>query len=191
MRWKPDFETAATEFGKAGTARRSSLLHFSHFSLEAVAFKNAKAYEQAREAYVRASEAQYTCQSLFTAAQSLENGAQMAKELKRLDEAAGLYERASRIYMEHGQADNGAQALNKGAQYENEGGSCPLDDPPVLLRMLAATNAPRACELYVAAIELYEAEGREQFGLDTFKAALTLMLKSKRSVFGRRFEYMD
>uniref|UniRef100_A0A9L0REA3 Gamma-soluble NSF attachment protein n=1 Tax=Equus caballus TaxID=9796 RepID=A0A9L0REA3_HORSE len=70
LKWKPDYDSAASEYGKA-----------------AVAFKNAKQFEQAKDACLR--------------------------EAVKLPEAVQLIEKASMMYLENGTPDTAAMALER------------------------------------------------------------------------------
>jgi len=145
FRWKPDSEGAATNFQNA-----------------AICFKNAKAHEQAKEAYVKAGENFYKSGLLQAAGQAMGDGAAMAKQLKRYEEAASLYERSSNCFLENGAPDRAGETLAKAAETIKE------------------VNIDKACEYYLAACDLYFTEGREQFGLEIFKTTTTLLLKAKK-----------
>ncbi|XP_070575850.1 gamma-soluble NSF attachment protein-like isoform X2 [Ptychodera flava] len=99
FKWKPDFDSAADEFNKAGTC-----------------FKNARSYDQAKMAYMRAGQALQNNKALFHAAKAYENAAMMLKEMKNLDGAAELMEKAAGMYREHGTPDTAALTLEKAAK---------------------------------------------------------------------------
>jgi len=145
FRWKPDLEGAATNFQQA-----------------AICFKNAKAHEQAKEAYVKAGENFYKTDLLHSAAQAMGDGAAMAKQLKRSEEAASLYERSSNCFLENGSSDKAAETLAKAGE------------------TIKDVNLEKATEYYLSACDLYFTEGREQFGNETFKLTTTLLLRAKK-----------
>jgi len=145
FRWKPDFEGAATSFQQA-----------------AICFKNAKAHEQAKEAYVKAGENFYKSSLLHSAAQAMGDGAAMAKQLKRYEEAASLYERSSNCFLENGAPDKAAETLAKAGETIKE------------------VNLEKATEYYLSSCDLYFTEGREQFGNEIFKLTTTLLLRAKK-----------
>ncbi|XP_076449830.1 LOW QUALITY PROTEIN: gamma-soluble NSF attachment protein-like [Babylonia areolata] len=99
FKWKPDFDGAAAEYGKAATA-----------------FKNAKAFEQAKESYMKAADAQKAMNSPFHAAKSYEQAGLLCKENKEYDEAVRLMEMASYMFQEHGTPDTAAICLEKAAK---------------------------------------------------------------------------
>ncbi|XP_039610695.1 N-ethylmaleimide-sensitive factor attachment protein, gamma b isoform X1 [Polypterus senegalus] len=96
MKWKPDYDSAASEYAKA-----------------AVAFKNAKQYDEAKEAYLKEAEAHKDNRALFHAAKALEQAGMMLKEMQRLPEAIQLIEKASMMYVENGTPDTAAMALDR------------------------------------------------------------------------------
>ncbi|XP_034063590.1 N-ethylmaleimide-sensitive factor attachment protein, gamma b [Gymnodraco acuticeps] len=95
-KWKPDFDSAASEYAKA-----------------AVCFKNAKQYEQATEAYLKEAEYQTENKTLFHAAKAIEQAGMMMKEQKKMPEAIDLIEKACMMYMENGTPDTAAMALDR------------------------------------------------------------------------------
>ncbi|KAF3857973.1 hypothetical protein F7725_011174 [Dissostichus mawsoni] len=89
-KWKPDFDSAASEYAKA-----------------AVCFKNAKQYEQATDAYLK--EAEYQTENKT----AIEQAGMMMKEQKKMPEAIDLIEKACMMYMENGTPDTAAMALDR------------------------------------------------------------------------------
>ncbi|XP_005996255.1 N-ethylmaleimide-sensitive factor attachment protein, gamma b isoform X2 [Latimeria chalumnae] len=96
LKWKPDYDSAASEYAKA-----------------AVAFKNAKQFDQAKDAYLREAESHENNKALFHAAKAYEQGGMMLKEMQRLPEAIQLIEKASMMYVENGTPDTAAMALER------------------------------------------------------------------------------
>uniref|UniRef100_A0AAY4BLB6 Gamma-soluble NSF attachment protein n=1 Tax=Denticeps clupeoides TaxID=299321 RepID=A0AAY4BLB6_9TELE len=84
LKWKPDYDSAASEYAKA-----------------AVAFKNAKQLEEAKEAYLQEAEAHTNNRTLFHAAKALEQAGMMLKDMQRLPEAIQYIEKASLMYVEN------------------------------------------------------------------------------------------
>merc|ERR1719309_724781 len=66
-KWKPDYDSAASEYGKA-----------------AVCFKNAKQYEEAKDAYLKEAEYHTENKALFHAAKAIEQAGMMMKEQKKM-----------------------------------------------------------------------------------------------------------
>jgi len=145
FKWKPDFESAATEYQKAATC-----------------FKNAKAHEQAKEAFLKEADCSYKLKYLISAAQTLENAASMAKQMKRYEEAGEIYQRASQVYLENGSGDKAAELLAKAGE------------------TLKEVNMDKSGEYYADACELYVTEGKEQMGQETFRLAISIHLKLKK-----------
>jgi len=144
-RWKPDWDGAAVLYEKAANN-----------------YKNAKAYEQAKQAFKKASNAQYQISIYYTAAKHLDSAATMAKEQKQLEEATTLYEKASMIYRENGSGFNAADNLAKAA------------------KIIEPVNVDKAMDYLKQACELYELEDKEHYSGDTFKIAISLFLRNKK-----------
>ncbi|XP_015269841.1 PREDICTED: gamma-soluble NSF attachment protein [Gekko japonicus] len=96
LKWKPDYDSAATEYAKA-----------------AVAFKNAKQFDQAKEAYLREAVSHENNKALFHAAKAYEQAGMMLKEMQKHYEAIELIEKASMMYLENGTPDTAALALDR------------------------------------------------------------------------------
>uniref|UniRef100_A0A9J8D6E5 Gamma-soluble NSF attachment protein n=2 Tax=Cyprinus carpio TaxID=7962 RepID=A0A9J8D6E5_CYPCA len=90
MKWKPDYDSAASEYAKA-----------------AVCFKNARQLEQAKDAYLQEAEAHTGNRSAF------EQAGMMLKDMQRLPEAVQYIEKASMMYVENGTPDTAAMALDR------------------------------------------------------------------------------
>uniref|UniRef100_A0A7N6A990 Gamma-soluble NSF attachment protein n=1 Tax=Anabas testudineus TaxID=64144 RepID=A0A7N6A990_ANATE len=95
-KWKPDYDSAASEYAKA-----------------AVCFKNAKQYEQAKDAYLKEAEYHTENKTLFHAAKAIEQAGMMMKEQKKMPEAIQYIEKACMMYMENGTPDTAAMALDR------------------------------------------------------------------------------
>ncbi|XP_034981711.1 gamma-soluble NSF attachment protein [Zootoca vivipara] len=96
LKWKPDYDSAATEYSKA-----------------AVAFKNAKQFDQAKEAYYKEALCQENNKALFHAAKAYEQVGMMLKEMKQHHDAVEMIQRASMMYLENGTPDTAAIALDR------------------------------------------------------------------------------
>ncbi|XP_014768088.1 gamma-soluble NSF attachment protein [Octopus bimaculoides] len=99
FKWKPDLEVAIEEYSKA-----------------AVCFRTCKAYDLAKNAYLKAAELQAQTNAKFYAGKSYEQVALLCKETKQLEQAAELLEKASAMFMEHGTPDSARLVLEKGAK---------------------------------------------------------------------------
>uniref|UniRef100_T1J298 Gamma-soluble NSF attachment protein n=1 Tax=Strigamia maritima TaxID=126957 RepID=T1J298_STRMM len=93
LKWKPDYDGAASEYTKAATN-----------------FKNGKALQQSKDCLLRASECYRLNQSC------MEQAAFVSKDMGDYLEAANLVEKACRSFQEHGVPDTAALALDKGAK---------------------------------------------------------------------------
>ncbi|KAK7944676.1 hypothetical protein WMY93_000404 [Mugilogobius chulae] len=78
-KWKPDFDSAASEYSKA-----------------AVCFKNAKQYEQAKDAYLKEAEYHTENKALFHAAKLIEP-LNLEKAVDLYQKAAGVFENEDRL----------------------------------------------------------------------------------------------
>ena len=100
----------------------------------------------------------------WLAGKHLESSAGCAKDAgtATADELAGLYRRASVLYIEASRAQTAADALVHGG------------------KAVEAKDAGLAVELYLEACALYEEEGKEPFAMDTYRAAASAMAKMER-----------
>jgi len=99
-KWKPDFDSAASEYDRA-----------------AVCYKNAKQLEKCLDAYLKGADCHEKNGILFHAAKDKEQAALICKDLKRMDEAKSHMETAARLYAETGTPDTSAMALDKAAKF--------------------------------------------------------------------------
>jgi tetratricopeptide (TPR) repeat protein len=153
FRWKPDWESACTLFEKAANL-----------------YKNAKSYNLAKEAFKKASLAQYNSDIIFTAAKDLESAASMAKEDNQLAEAIELYEKAAQYFMEDGNSEKASENLIKAAKIVEE------------------SNSEKAYELAVKACDLLESDEKEIFATEVYKYLTNLLIKSKK--FDKLIEHL-
>jgi len=144
-RWKPDWDGAAVLYEKAATN-----------------YRNAKAYEQAKAAFKKASNAQYQNNIIYTAAKHLESAANIAKDQKLLEEAAELYAKASHTYRENGSGSVAAENLSKAA------------------KTIEPVSLEKSMEYLKQACELFELEDKEHYSGETFKTAISLFLRNKK-----------
>ncbi|XP_018600678.1 N-ethylmaleimide-sensitive factor attachment protein, gamma b isoform X2 [Scleropages formosus] len=120
-KWKPDYDSAASEYAKA-----------------AVAFKNAKQFEQAKDAYVKEAEYHTENKALFHAAKALEQAGMMMKDMKRMGEAIQYIEKASMMYVENGTPDTAAMALDRAG------------------KLIEPVSVEKAVDLYQKAASVFE-----------------------------------
>jgi len=152
-RWKPDWEGAAILYEKAANN-----------------YKNAKALDKAKEAFKKASNAQYQIDLPFSAAKHMESAAGMAKDLKQNEEGAELYVKACNFYRENGSGFAAAENLAKAA------------------KLIENTDVEKAMDYLKQACELYEIEDKQHFSGDTFKTAVSLFLRHQK--FGDTVELL-
>ncbi|KAJ8302475.1 hypothetical protein KUTeg_018871 [Tegillarca granosa] len=93
LKWKPDLDGAAAEYAKAATC-----------------FRNAKLFEEAKDAYIKAAETNRQMNS------SYEQAGLLCKENKQIEDAVNLMELAARLFQEHGTPDTAALTYDKAAK---------------------------------------------------------------------------
>ncbi|RIB12104.1 hypothetical protein C2G38_2249716 [Gigaspora rosea] len=143
---KPEWDIAGQNYEKAASC-----------------FKAARSYDQAIQAYQKASDALFKSDLLFMSAKSMESAATIASlQLKQPERAAEMYKKASDLYLTHMSPDRAGEMLEKGA------------------RALEPVNVDNAIEMYVSACSLFESEERGKFAIDTFRKAVAVMIKNKR-----------
>ncbi|KAJ4936896.1 hypothetical protein JOQ06_001481 [Pogonophryne albipinna] len=116
-KWKPDFDSAASEYAKA-----------------AVCFKNAKQYEQATDAYLKEAEYQTENKTLFHAAKAIEQAGMMMKngtpdtaamaldragkliEPINLEKAVDLYQKAAGVFENEDRLRQAVEMLGKASR---------------------------------------------------------------------------
>ena len=124
----------------------------------------AKDLQRAIDASVKASEAHsHLDQKMYMSAKHLESAAFFAKDLKRPDEAARLYEEAASFHQMDGEYGAAAEDLAKGGRalegHDNDHGG----------RLMVS-----ACEN----IEQIEEEGKLGMSVDVYKQAVSYMLRT-------------
>ncbi|XP_074616087.1 gamma-soluble NSF attachment protein-like [Acropora palmata] len=123
LKWKPDWDSAADKYMKAGTC-----------------FKAAKCYDKASNAFRKAADAHYNAKALFHAAKALEQAATVLKEMKNFREAIPLVERAVEMYRQGGSPDTAALALIRGAKM------CDSSDPAKAAEMYIGASEMNVVE---------------------------------------------
>ncbi|NWX22526.1 SNAG protein, partial [Aegotheles bennettii] len=152
LKWKPDYDSAATEYSKA-----------------AVAFKNAKQFDQAREACLREAEAHENnkaylfidCYSFFQEANNVPLTVAL-QEMQRLPEAVQLIEKASMMYLENGTPDTAAIALERAG------------------KLIENVSPEKAVQLYQQAASVFENEERLRQALEMLGKASRLLVRGRR-----------
>uniref|UniRef100_A0A4W3IX12 Gamma-soluble NSF attachment protein n=1 Tax=Callorhinchus milii TaxID=7868 RepID=A0A4W3IX12_CALMI len=157
MKWKPDYDSAASEYAKA-----------------AVAFKNAKQYDQAKDAYLREAESHQNNRAFFHAAKAYEQAGMMLKskvfskrgaskqEMQQLGEAVLLIEKASMMFIENGTPDTAAMALDRAG------------------KLIENVNLNKAVELYQQAASVFENEERLRQSVELLGKVSRLLVRSRR-----------
>uniref|UniRef100_A0A674N2I0 Gamma-soluble NSF attachment protein n=1 Tax=Takifugu rubripes TaxID=31033 RepID=A0A674N2I0_TAKRU len=138
-KWKPDFDSAASEYSKA-----------------AVCFKNAKQYDQAKDAYLKEAECHTENKTLFHAANRLQ------RETLLMPEAIQYIEKACMMYMENGTPDTAAMALDRAG------------------KLIEPINLEKAVDLYQKAAGVFENEDRLRQAVELLGKASRLLVRLKR-----------
>ncbi|XP_062096635.1 gamma-soluble NSF attachment protein [Humulus lupulus] len=144
-RWSADWKSATVLYEQAANA-----------------FRVAKDYEKAKEAFEKASKGQEMISSPWDAAKHMESAAALAKELGKWNEVADFYKRASELYVECGRSQPSSDALAKGA------------------RALEEAAPDEAIQLYADACSILEEDGREQMAFDLYRAAASVYIKVEK-----------
>uniref|UniRef100_A0A3B4CGF4 Gamma-soluble NSF attachment protein n=1 Tax=Pygocentrus nattereri TaxID=42514 RepID=A0A3B4CGF4_PYGNA len=134
-KWKPDYDGAASEMAKA-----------------AVAFKNAKQFEQAKDAYLK--EAEYHTENKA----AIEAAGMMLKDMKRLPEAVELIEKASVMYVENGTSGTAGMALDRAG------------------KLIEPMDLEKAVDLYQKAASVFEVRELQNLNLQCSASRLTFHL---------------
>ncbi|KAI8818496.1 soluble NSF attachment protein [Fimicolochytrium jonesii] len=133
------------------------------YEAAATSFKNARAFDQACEAYVKASECHRHLDSLFLAAKSLDAAALLTTtHLSQPAHAADLYRQVSDLFLAQGSADRAGESLEKGA------------------KVLEQADPTKSIEMYDESCKLYEEENKMRFGVDVFKRAIGVCVRNNR-----------
>ncbi|KAI8063550.1 soluble NSF attachment protein [Gongronella butleri] len=143
---KPDWDLAAGYYDQAATC-----------------FKVARSFDQAVQAYTKASEALFKSNAMHMAGKAMENAALiLVNNLNQPQRGAEAYKQASNLFMTDGKMIRAAEQLGKAAKAME-----PID-----------VNA--AIDLYSSSIDLYEQEERGSFSTETYKKAIGLSVKSRK-----------
>ncbi|KAG9276709.1 gamma-soluble NSF attachment protein-like [Astyanax mexicanus] len=145
MKWKPDYDSAASEYAKA-----------------AVAFKNAKQLEEAKEAYLQEAEAHTNNRTLHFLHRALEQAGMMLKDMQRLPEAIQYIEKASMMYVENGTPDTAAMALDRAG------------------KLIEPVDLSKAVDLYERAASVFENEERLRQAVELLGKASRLLVRQKK-----------
>lgn len=132
------------------------------FEKAALTFKQAGLMDRAIEAYERSATSQEKLGSQWHAAKHYETLAEFMKGNNQWDKMASYTKQAGEMYVACGKAVTAADAFTRGARGLEE---CAFDV---------------AFRLYLDALELYEMEGKEVNGYDTYRACVDACIKNKR-----------
>ncbi|XP_041376174.1 gamma-soluble NSF attachment protein-like [Gigantopelta aegis] len=144
FKWKPDVDGACEEYQQAATS-----------------FKNAKAYDEAKETLIKLANLQKE-NSPFHAAKSYEQAGLILKEAKQYEEAVYLMEKAALLFQEDGTPDSASLTLEKAAKMVE------LDFPE------------KASQLYIKACEVAEIEDKPGKCAEYIGKAARLMTRLRR-----------
>uniref|UniRef100_A0A3B1J4F1 Gamma-soluble NSF attachment protein n=1 Tax=Astyanax mexicanus TaxID=7994 RepID=A0A3B1J4F1_ASTMX len=147
-KWKPDYDGAASEMAKA-----------------AVAFKNAKQFDQAKDAYLKEAE-YHTDNKAYPFPQSkiqaIEQAGMMLKDMKRLPEAVELIEKASVMYVENGTSGTAGMALDRAG------------------KLIEPMDLEKAVDLYQKAASVFENEDRLRQAAELLGKSSRLLVRLRR-----------
>uniref|UniRef100_A0A8C2DBZ5 Gamma-soluble NSF attachment protein n=1 Tax=Cyprinus carpio TaxID=7962 RepID=A0A8C2DBZ5_CYPCA len=153
-KWKPDYDGAASEMAKA-----------------AVAFKNAKQFEQAKDAYLKEAEYHTENKALFHAAKAYEQAGMMLKVSwshrdcygwPKMPEAIQLIEKASIMYVENGTSGTAGMALDRAG------------------KLIEPIDLEKAVDLYQKAASVFENEDRLRQAAELLGKASRLLVRLRR-----------
>ncbi|XP_064467473.1 gamma-soluble NSF attachment protein-like [Ornithodoros turicata] len=99
LKWKPDFDNAASEYCRAATC-----------------FKSAKALEQCKDAHLKATDCYLKAGSFFSAGKQCEQAALVSRDMGDLKQTSSLVDRASRFFIDSRSPDTAALVLERGAK---------------------------------------------------------------------------
>ncbi|XP_074645663.1 gamma-soluble NSF attachment protein-like [Tubulanus polymorphus] len=145
MKWKPDYDGAASEYAKA-----------------AISFKNAKALERCRDAYIKAADMQLKLGGNFHAAKSLEAAGLVSRDMKDYQSVANLMGRAGQLFRENGTTDTAALTWEKAA------------------KILELPMPEASLDLYRHACECAEVEDRPRQAADSVGRSVRLLIRLQR-----------
>ncbi|KAG6392133.1 hypothetical protein SASPL_146343 [Salvia splendens] len=144
-RWNADWRNATALYEQAGNA-----------------YRLARKFEQAKEAFEKASKGHEMQASPWDAAKHMETAGALAKDVGNWNEVSDFYRRASELYMECGRAQPASDALAKGA------------------RALEDAMPDGAIQLYTDACTVLEEDGKEQMAFDLYRAATNVYIKLEK-----------
>lgn len=144
-RWNADWRNATVLYEQAANA-----------------YRLARNYEKAKDAFEKASKGQEMLASPWDAAKHMESAAAAAKEVGNWNEVADFYRRASELYIECGRSQPASDALGKGA------------------RALEDALPDEAIRLYTDACTVLEEDGKEQMAFDLYRAATSVYIKLEK-----------
>ncbi|XP_056015934.1 gamma-soluble NSF attachment protein-like [Ostrea edulis] len=99
FKWKPDLDSAASEYTKAATC-----------------FRNAKAFKEAKGAFLKAADVHKQMNAIFHAAKMIEQAGLLCKEFKDVEGCVNLLEHAADLFHQNGTADTAALTLDRAAK---------------------------------------------------------------------------
>ncbi|GFQ04446.1 gamma-soluble nsf attachment protein [Phtheirospermum japonicum] len=144
-RWNADWRNATVLYEQAANA-----------------YRVARKFEKAKDAFEKASKGQEMQSSPWDAAKHMESAGAIAKEVGNWNEVSDFYKRASELYVECGRSQPASDALAKGA------------------RALEDASPEEALQLYTAACDLLEEDGKEQMTFDLYRAATSIYVKLEK-----------
>lgn len=128
FKWQPDYDSAASSYQKA-----------------ALAYRNGKSLDKARDTYIKVADCRYKNSSRFHAGKAYEEAAHVCKEMKDFGKAMSYFDHASDLYLEDGTPDTAALCLDKAG------------------KIVQMTHPEWAIASFMKAAEIYENEDKSRF----------------------------
>lgn len=118
LKWRPDFDSAADEYNKAGELSVPTHNTFIDFflSFQAMCFRNAKCLNECKDCLMKCADCHKQNRSLFHAAKALDQAVLVCKDLSDFGAIKTLAEKACNLYQQHGSPESGAASLDKAAK---------------------------------------------------------------------------
>eukprot|EP00164_Ancoracysta_twista_P005767 GFYU01007931.1.p1 GENE.GFYU01007931.1~~GFYU01007931.1.p1 ORF type:complete len:376 (-),score=105.57 GFYU01007931.1:184-1194(-) len=145
LRWKPDWDGAAQCYDRA-----------------ALCYRNGKALDKAKAAYIKSANAQYQAESLYTAGKNMEAAATITADSGNTEEAIQHFMKAAEYYTENQQQDKAVDVYTKAG------------------RTMASKDVTKAKELYLQAIHILAETERDIFATDIYKPLVNMLVRANR-----------
>jgi tetratricopeptide (TPR) repeat protein len=102
LKWKPDFDSAADEYNKAGKLNNSHTIlptdYYLYSQLPAMCYRNAKQFNECRDCLLKCSDCNRQNRQIFHAAKALDQAILICKDLNDYNSIRNYAERACHMY---------------------------------------------------------------------------------------------